>query len=369
MVVGGLSASFLWGLSSWPSEPFGVAKKIPFHRGGNSKALPFPSKADSPSKLFLCFSSILDSLYPSPNFAHALGTHWIQSGPPLLFFVHLGQGKEVVGPEAAFVQVATSAKEHSQNIATVLDYITHEIFSVDVHQTKESWELPFADDQTALDPNEEILFPPHFQPHVALLHLSSVLHIPSLLESSNHRLRSSTSVKIRVALRSGTLQIFKTIGNLSFLGDSRFLSGLLKRLDILRSLTLSMCSSCDVGVLASLGSPSALPSSILPPADSTFFERPLLPFGLGQVPFGWLLTSASSVPSGRGRLWAHNLKKPCRFTRPLPPRFQASIAKKLLGMFASLEAHFVGQLMAYWPLKENSYRSGRAIPNLTGKRN
>ena len=101
-------------------------------------------------------------------------------------------------------------------------------------------------------------------------------------------------MKIRVALRSRTLQIFKTIGNLSFLGDSRFLSGLLKRLDILRSLTLSMCSSCDVGVLASLGSPSALPSSILPPADSTFFGRPLFPFGLGQVPFEWLLTSESS---------------------------------------------------------------------------
>ena len=107
------------------------------------------------------------------------------------------------------VHVATSAKEHvehAEDIATVLDYTTHEIFSVDVHETKESWELPFADDQTALDPNEEIHFSPHFQPHIVLLHLSSVLHFPFLLESSNHRLRSSTSVKIRVALRSGTLQ-------------------------------------------------------------------------------------------------------------------------------------------------------------------
>ena len=77
--------------------------------------------------------------------------------------------------------MATWAKEHvehAEDIATVLDYRTHEIFSVDVHQAKESWELPFADDQTALDPNEEMHFAPHFQPHIVLL------------ESSNHRLRS-----------------------------------------------------------------------------------------------------------------------------------------------------------------------------------
>ena len=74
--------------------------------------------------------------------------------------------------------------EHAEDIATVLDYITYEIFSVNVHQTKESWELPFADDQTALGPNEEIHFAAHFQPHVVLLHLSSVLHFHFLLESA-----------------------------------------------------------------------------------------------------------------------------------------------------------------------------------------
>ena len=166
------------------------------------KHRPFPSETDFPSICFRCFSSTLDFLYLHLYFYHVHKNHWTRSGPPHAFSVHLVQEREVVGPEASIAQVASEARElegHVVDIAMVLVHTALGTFSIGFHQTKESWAWTCAEVQTSSGLKQELRFFPNSQPHAVLL-----------------------------------LHTFCGNCNLSLLSDSRFLSGILKRADLLR---------------------------------------------------------------------------------------------------------------------------------------
>ena len=93
--------------------------------------LPFPSGADSPSKLFPNSFSILDFLYLHPCLyhVHVHESRWTQPGPPHAFFVHLVQGKEVVGPEARIAQVASETRELEGHVVDIAMVLVHTVLS------------------------------------------------------------------------------------------------------------------------------------------------------------------------------------------------------------------------------------------------
>ena len=128
-LFGGLSASFLGVFQAGHQSHLELQTadlhptfETPTHQ-------PFPSGADSPSKLIPNSFSILDFLYLHPGFyhVHVHESRWTQPGPPHAFFVHLVQGKEVVGPEARIAQVASETREREGHVVDIAMVLVHTV--------------------------------------------------------------------------------------------------------------------------------------------------------------------------------------------------------------------------------------------------
>ena len=92
---------------------------------------PFPQELILPQNFFPIPSQF--SIFSCPCFyhVHVHESRWTQPGPPHAFFLHLVQGKEVVGPEARTAQVASETRGlegHVVDIAMVLVHTALETF-------------------------------------------------------------------------------------------------------------------------------------------------------------------------------------------------------------------------------------------------